>query len=207
MACVECGRSRSGASKNCASGVAGPFPHDSRPAIPLLCAPPLETHSRWDWGSGWELRIALSPLKRLTISQVTRRLGVLSTLDRDFPDERDLPVRDLAWTRIGQAPNDRVQRNTAKSMRRRAGRPTGRTDGLRRLDPRVYLRHPATDHRRPPRLDATSIRPRRTIIPGLAPPAADRSGPGSPRTTPRERIPRPAGRSPPWHGARPSHRS
>ena len=48
-----------------------------------------------------------------------------STHQRDFPDERDLPVRDLAWARIGQAPNDRVQRKTAKLMRRRADRPTG----------------------------------------------------------------------------------
>jgi hypothetical protein len=69
---------------------------------------------------------------------------VLSPLDRDFPDERDLPAHDLAWARIGQAPNDRVQRKTAELMRRRADRPTGRTDGLRRLDPRAYLRHLAT---------------------------------------------------------------
>ena len=28
----------------------------------------------------------------------------MAILTRDFPDERDLPVRDLAWTRIWTGP-------------------------------------------------------------------------------------------------------
>src|SRR5262245_23204779 len=38
------------------------------------------------------------------------------------------------------------------------------------------------DHPHPPRLHATTIRPRPSVIPGSAPLVAARSGPGSPRT-------------------------
>src|SRR5262245_56457099 len=62
------------------------------------------------------------------------------------------------------------------------------------------LAHLPADHPRPPRLQATRIRPRRSITRGSAPLATDGSDPGSPRTTPGAPPPPPAGRSRPLAG-------
>src|SRR5512135_3330359 len=108
----------------------------------------------------------------------------------------DLVIRDLALlsgTRIGHAPHARVQGKTARS-----GRPASRMPVRAPRRPpsaRPSASHPAltADHPHPPRLDAALIRPRRTITRGSAPLAADRSEPGSPRTTPGAPPPPPAG--------------
>ena len=109
----------------------------------------------------------------------------------------DLVVRDLArlsWTRIGHPPHSRVQGKTARSERSASRMPDRTPRRPPSTRPSARLPHLTADHPRPPRLDATPIRSRRTITRGSAPLAADRSVPGSPRTTPGAPPPPPAER-------------
>src|SRR5262249_3706653 len=90
---------------------------------------------------------------------------------------------------------------------RQSGCPSERPDDPLRLGPRPVTLNLTADHPHPPRLDATPIRPRRTITRGSAPLAVDPSAPGPPPTTPGAPPPPPAGTSRPWHGRPPSPRS